>query len=258
MTKVFREFPKFFLVILLFGPFFVSKDPNAIDLAVRLQGPSMSAPLGKDHQGADLFAKLLKGSQTSLFVGLSVVTSASLIGLLIGGWSGFRGGLIDTIFMSLTEILLSLPGVLLSMVLTLLIEPSVLNLCFALMMTAWITNARIVRSEVLRLKSMEFVEAARALGASETRVLTRHLLPSVVPLLLVSALSQLPSVILSEASLSYLGLGLPLDQPSLGQMIAQGRKYYIEAPYQTLIPGLMVLVIVLSLQSLGNRDHLGK
>jgi peptide/nickel transport system permease protein len=244
-----------FLVAVFLGPLLVSKDPNAIDLAARFQAPTLSSPMGKDHQGADIFSRVLKGSQTSLIVAISVVVSAGLIGLLVGAWSGLRGGIADGVMMGVTEVMLSIPGVLLSMVLTLLLEPSVFNLCFALVMTAWITAARVVRSEVLRLKTMEFVEAARAIGASESRVLLHHLIPSVLPLLLVTALTQLPAVILSEASLSYLGLGLPLDEPSLGQMIAQGRKYFIESPYQTIIPGLMVLAIVLSLQLLAEKDR---
>lgn len=245
----------FFLLALLMGPIFHSESPTAMDLATRFERPSLRAPLGKDHRGVDLLAQLLKGAQTSLVVGLSVVIIASLIGLFIGGWSALKGGWIDATLLSLTEVMLSIPGVLLSMVLTLLMEPSVVNLCFALMMTAWITSARIVRTEVLRLKTLEFVEAARALGASEVRVLVWHLLPSVLPLVRVTALTQLPGVILSEASLSYLGLGLPLDQPSLGQMIAQGRKYSIESPLQMLIPGLMVLGVVLCLQSLANQQR---
>ncbi len=240
------------------GTFFYGTDPRSVDLPARFEAPNARSLLGKDHHGIDILAQVLEGSRSSVGIALVVVFISGAIGLLAGGWSGLRGGGVDGLFMGLTEVFLSIPGVLLSMVLTLLMEPSIWNLCFALTITAWISTARIVRAEVLRLRSSEFIEAARSLGAPERRVLLYHLLPAVLPLAMVTAINQLPGVILSEASLSYLGLGLPLEQVSLGQMIAQGRKYFIESPLQTLAPGVALLTIVLCLQIFVGKERLAQ
>lgn len=257
MMRILRPFIFGVLLVVLIAPLFI-RSANTMSLSInlsrRFESPSLSAPFGRDHHGSDLLGRVAVGTQQSLMIGMIVVLVSGAIGLIIGGWSGYRGGVTDSFFLGFTEVLLSVPGVLLSMVLTLLMEPSVLNLCFALTVTSWIGTARIVRSEVLRLRTQEFVEAARALGATEARILVVHLFPMVVPLLVVTALSQLPGVILSESALSYLGLGLPLDQPSLGQMIAQGRKYFIEAPHEVIFPGLAVVFIVFCFQILASQS----
>lgn len=255
------------LIILfaLFGPFLAPYDPTEqfFDEGLSEMGapmpPSSMFWLGTDNLGRDVLSRLLCGARVSIAIAL-VSTFISLgIGVLLGLVSGYYKGKIDTLIMRLTDIVLSFPFLLLCLVLVQLRgEPGMTNVFLALGILGWTTMARVVRGKVLSLREMEFVQAAQALGASQGRIIFRHILPNILGPVIVLATLSIAAMILSESFLSYLGLGVPPPNPSWGKMLAEGQPFYRIAPWLIFGPGVMILLTVLGFNLLGEglRDVL--
>lgn len=240
------------------GPWLVPYDPAVQDLPLRLSGPSPAHPFGLDELGRDVLARILAGARISLLVGVVVVSVSSSVGLLFGSVAGYFGGRIDDVISRVTDILLAFPGLLLAIALVAVLGPSLVNVVLALSVIGWVSYARLVRGQVLRTRELEFVQAARALGARTPRILWYHVVPSTIPALVVQATLGMAGAIISEASLSFLGLGVQPPTPSWGTMINGGRAHLLDAPHLTIFPGLAIALLVLGFNFLGDglRDAL--
>ncbi|HEV2721145.1 MAG TPA: ABC transporter permease [Thermoanaerobaculia bacterium] len=234
------------------APLLAPYDPNAQDTSRRLEKPSHAHPLGLDELGRDELSRVLWGARVSLRVGFSVVILASFTGVLLGSISGYFGGVIDTIIMRVTDILLAFPGILLAIALVAVLGPSLRNVIFALAIIGWVGYARLTRGQVLKVREMEYVTAAKALGAKSPRVIVLHVLPNVMNPVIVMATLGLAGAILSEAALSFLGLGVQPPTPSWGGMLAYGRPYLGEANHLTIFPGAAIMLAVMGLNFLGD------
>ena len=234
-------------------------DPARIDLDHRLLTPTATHWFGTDELGRDIFARTVFGARISMIVALSVVGISLLIGLLIGGLAGFYGGWLDTFLnVYLSNAFLALPGILLSIAFVAFLGPGLMNLIFALAISGWVGYARLVRAQVMSIKGREFVEAARALGASDLRVFFRHILPNILQPLIVQAAIGMAAAVLAEATLSFLGLGVPAPAASWGAMLNDGRSHLFDSPHLVFFPAVAVMLCVLSFNVLGDalRDYL--
>ncbi|MBP1689709.1 MAG: gsiD [Deltaproteobacteria bacterium] len=233
-------------------------DPTAQVLAENLAPPGADHLLGQDKLGRDILARIISGTRVSLAVGLVTVVVSLVVGAAIGAVAGFAGGWIDEIVMRAVDVLLAFPGLLLAIALTAVLGPSLRNVVIALCLIGWTGYARLARGEIVRLREREFVEAARALGVPERRILVRHLVPLLATPLLVQATFGMAAAIVAEASLSFLGLGAQPPTSSWGAMLNDGRAFVLVAPHLTVFPGLAILVTVLGLNFLGDglRDRL--
>ncbi|HEX8617228.1 MAG TPA: nickel transporter permease [Thermoanaerobaculia bacterium] len=234
------------------APLLAPHDPFEQDTSRRLEAPSDEHPLGLDDLGRDVLSRIFYGARVSLRVGFSVVFLASLIGITLGAMAGYFGGAIDVIVMRLCDILLSFPGILLAIALVAVLGPSLNNVVLALVVTAWVGYARLVRGQVLKVREMEFVTAARALGARAPRVIILHVLPNIMNPVIVMATLGLGGVILSEAALSFLGLGVQPPTPSWGAMLTSGRRYLGLANHLAIFPGAAIMLAVMGLNFLGD------
>ena len=241
------------------GPWLVPYDPSAQELAVRLEGPSRLHWLGLDELGRDILARVMLGARISLFVGLVVVSVSASIGAVMGSLAGYYGGIVDEAISRIIDILLAFPGLLLAIALVAVLGPSLTNVVLALSLIGWVGYARVVRAQVLQAREFEYVAAARAIGAATPRILIRHVLPAALPALTVQATLGMGGAILSEAALSFLGLGVQPPAPSWGAMLNYGRVHVLDAPHLTVFPGLAIAFVVLGLNLLGDslRDSLG-
>ncbi len=240
------------------GPSLSPFDPAGQDLALRLAGPSLSHPFGLDELGRDILARVLAGARISLIVGVTVVTLSAAVGTLVGAVAGYYGGALDEVVGRIVDTLLAFPGLLLAIALVAVLGPSLGNVLFALTIIGWVGYARVVRAQVLRAREFEYVQAARALGATTVRILWRHVIPAVMPAVVVQATLGMAGAIISEASLSFLGLGVQPPTPSWGTMLSGGRAHILDAPHLTLFPGLAIAWLVLGFNVLGDglRDRL--
>jgi peptide/nickel transport system permease protein len=240
------------LLAALIGPALAPYPPLEQLLERRLQPPAAGHPLGLDELGRDVLSRLLAGARVSVAVGLAVVVVAGSIGSLIGAVAGYAGGAVDALLMRLTDVVLAFPGILLAIALVAVLGPAVSHVVLALAVIGWVGYARLVRGQVLKLREEEFVLAARAAGLPARRVLLRHVLPSVLPLLVVQATLGMAGAVLAEAGLSFLGLGQPPPGASWGTMINAGRAHLLDAPHVALFPGLAIVWTVLGLNFLGD------
>ena len=240
------------------GPWLVPFDPAAQELALRLQGPSGQHWFGLDELGRDIFARVLSGARISLLVGLVVVGVSASIGIVMGSVAGYFGGRIDEAISRLIDVLLAFPGLLLAIAMVAVLGPSLTNVFLALSLIGWVGYARLVRGQVLRARELEFVQAARALGATTPRILSRHVIPAALPAVTVQATLGMGGAILAEAALSFLGLGVQPPTPSWGTMLNYGRGHLLDAPHLTVFPGIAIAVLVLGFNFLGDglRDAL--
>jgi len=236
----------------LAAPLLAPHDPNLQDTARRLEAPSQSHPLGLDDLGRDVLSRIVYGARVSLRVGFSVVVLASLIGVTLGAIAGYFGGWADVIVMRICDILLSFPGILLAIALVAVLGPSLNNVILALVITAWVGYARLVRGQVLKVREMEYVTAAKAMGAKSPRVIILHVLPNVINPVIVMATLGLAGAILSEAALSFLGLGVQPPTPSWGAMLTAGRRYLGLANHLAIFPGAAIMLAVMGLNFLGD------
>lgn len=234
------------------GPALTRTDPSAQNLPLRLEGPSLAHPFGLDELGRDVFARMLVGARISFLVGLVVVGVSSVLGTLLGAIAGYFGGWIDDVIGRVTDILMAFPGLLLAIALVAVLGPSLSNALFALTVIGWVGFARLARGQVLRAREFEYVQAARALGASTARVLLRHVVPATIPALVVQATLGMAGAVLSEAALSFLGLGVQPPTPSWGTMLSGGRVHLLDAPHLTVFPGLAIALLVLGFNFLGD------
>ncbi len=242
----------------LLAPVLAAHDPSAQTLALRLEGPGAHHLLGLDELGRDVWSRLLAGARISLMVGLVVVGVSASIGLIVGAVAGYVGGVVDEVISRVIDILLAFPGILLAIALVAVLGPSLTNVVLALTAIGWVGYARLVRGQVLKARELEFVQAARALGAGPMRLLARHIIPTAIPALVVQATLGMAGAILAEAALSFLGLGVQPPTPSWGTMINGGRVHLIDAPHLTVFPGLAIALLVLGFNFLGDglRDRL--
>ncbi|MFQ5692441.1 MAG: ABC transporter permease [Nitrospinota bacterium] len=252
-----------FVLAALFAPILTSYDPSMGSLASRLVPPWSASssgffhPLGTDTIGRDMLARILFGTRLSLFVGFTSALLATVVGTIVGLLAGYAGGKTDKILMRITDMQISFPSLLLAIVVLYVIGGSILNLILVLAITRWVDFARIIRGEVLSLKEREFVEGARALGNRASVIIFKHILPNVGPTIIVIGTITMARTIYSEAALSFLGLGIPPPTPTLGDMVAEGRKYLARAWWVTTFPGLAITLIVLGANLLGDwiRDR---
>jgi peptide/nickel transport system permease protein len=240
------------------GPWLVPFDPASQELALRLEGPSAAHWFGLDELGRDIFARVLSGARISLLVGLVVVGVSATIGIAMGSVAGYFGGRIDEAISRLIDVLLAFPGLLLAIAMVAVLGPSLTNVVLALSLIGWVGYARLVRGQVLRARELEFVQAARALGATTSRILTRHVIPTTLPAVTVQATLGMGGAILAEAALSFLGLGVQPPTPSWGTMLNYGRGHLLDAPHLTVFPGIAIAILVLGFNFLGDglRDAL--
>jgi peptide/nickel transport system permease protein len=246
-------------VIAFSGSWVTPYDPAAQDLRATVQPPSLSAlrgqvhVLGTDQLGRDLLSRLLVGLRISLLVSLGVVPLSMVLGLVTGMVTGYRGGWLDLALMRVVDAQLAVPTLLLMIAVVAVLGSGLWQIMTVLVVAGWPTYARVVRAEVLALRDREFVAAARALGASDGRILARHVLRNLVPTLLVLATLQLPVVIVLEAALSFLGLGIQPPTPSLGQMLGHSQEVVWRAWWMPTIPGVAITLLVLGFNLLGDR-----
>ena len=240
------------IVAALFAPVLAPRDPARQDLEQDLLTYSRSHPLGTDKLGRDILSRTIYGGRVSLSVGLATVTLSLAIGLAIGSLSGYAGGWVDQLLMRLVDILLAFPGILLAIAFTAVLGPGLHHVVIALCLIGWTGYARLVRGEILALREREFVQAAQALGCKPYRVVVRHLLPNLLPPLLIQATFGLAAAIIAEGSLSFLGLGAEPPTPSWGAMLNEGRQFLLVAPHLTAYPGLAIMITVLGLNLLGD------
>ncbi len=240
------------ILVALAAPLIAPMDPFTQDTARRLEAPSNDHPLGLDDLGRDVLSRVVWGARVSLRVGFSVVIIASLVGVTLGAMAGYFGGLMDLVVMRLCDILLAFPGILLAIALVAVLGPSLNNVVLALATIGWVGYARLVRGQVLKVREMEYVTAARALGARSPRVIIRHVLPNVINPVIVMATLGLAGAILSEAALSFLGLGVQPPTPSWGAMLTAGRRYLGLANHLAIFPGAAIMLAVMGLNFLGD------
>lgn len=247
------------LLAAIVGPWLAPFDPSAQELALRLEGPGRLHWFGLDELGRDILSRVLSGARVSLLVGLVVVSVSASIGAVLGSLGGYYGGIVDEAVGRLIDILLAFPGLLLAIALVAVLGPSLTNVVLALSSIGWVGYARVVRAQVLQAREFEYVAAARAIGAATPRILVRHILPAALPALTVQATLGMGGAILSEAALSFLGLGVQPPTPSWGAMLNYGRAHILDAPHLTVFPGLAIAVVVLGLNLVGDslRDKLG-
>jgi len=244
----------FLLVIAaLAAPWLAPADPTAQSLAMRLEGPNASHWMGTDELGRDILSRVLFGARVSIFVGVSVVVSAGMLGLAVGSLAGYCGGWFDRfVNIVLINAFLSFPGILLAIAFAAFLGPGIGKVIFALIVTGWAGYARLSRAQVLQAKEMEYVLAARSLGASPARILLRHLLPNILQPVLVQATLGMAGAILAESTLSFLGVGVLAPMPSWGAMLNDARSHLFDAPHLVLFPALAVMVAVLAFNLLGD------
>jgi peptide/nickel transport system permease protein len=234
------------------APWLAPARPEAIDLAAELAPPGGAHPLGAAENGVDVLAHVLYGARVSLVVSLFAVLLSGIVGVTLGGLAGYLGGLTDEAVMRVVDVVLAFPGILLAIFITAVLGPSLVNVVFALTVTGWTGYARLARAQILTLRERDYVHAARALGARGGRILFRHLLPNAAGPLVVQATFAIPGAILAEASLSFLGLGVPPGTPSWGALVDQGTQYLLVAPHVALFPGLAIALTVLGFNFLGD------
>ena len=239
-------------VAAVLGPWLTPFDPSSQELPLRLAGPSASHPFGLDELGRDILARVLAGARISFAVGLAVVTVSASVGTLLGAVAGYFGGLIDDVISRVIYVLMAFPGLLLAIALVAVLGPSLANVLFALTIIGWVGYARLVRGQVLRAREFEYVQAARAQGAGVPRILWRHVIPTAIPAVVVQATLGMAGAIISEAALSFLGLGVQPPTPSWGTMLNGGRAHLLDAPHLTLFPGLAIALLVLGFNFVGD------
>ncbi|HIU88059.1 MAG TPA: ABC transporter permease [Candidatus Avilachnospira avistercoris] len=246
------------ILMAVFAPVIAPYGETEAILIDRLQGPSMKHLLGTDELGRDLFSRMLYGSRLSIAIGILPSLISLVIGVAAGLTAGYFGGKIDYVIMRIADVMLSIPSLLLAMVVMYTLGTSTVNLFVALSMTGWSSVARVVRSQTLSIKESEYVEAARSIGVSRFKIMTRHILPNCIPSLIVLFTLNVPSAILSESSLSFLGIGVRVPQASWGLIVNQGRQFLFTQPWLCMAPCVAIMIVVLAFNFLGDglRDVL--
>jgi peptide/nickel transport system permease protein len=246
------------VLVCLLAPHVAATDPTAQDLGNRFESPSWAHPLGTDQLGRDIFSRVVHGGRNTLGGALLAVAILSLLGVSIGGLAGYAGGLVDTLLMRATDAVLSFPYLVLALALAATFSPSLLTVVIAVALTWWGHYARVIRGMVLSIRETPFVHAAYAVGAGHRHLILRHVLPNVVPPMIVLSTLDLGLVVLSVAALSYLGLGVQPPTPEWGMMLNESRLFMFTAPHLMVFPGAMIFITVLAANLVGDalRDAL--
>ncbi len=246
-------------VCAIFAPWLAPNDPAHIDLPARLNATSAQHWFGTDELGRDILSRVIYGSRISMLVGVGVVSASLLGGLLIGSLAGYYGGKLDRfVNIIVMNAFMSFPGILLAIAFVAFLGPGIFNLILALSIGGWVGYARLVRAQVLAAREREYVEAARALGAGDLRIITRHIWPNIIQPVIVQAAIGIAGAVLAEATMSFLGLGVPPPTASWGAMLNDGRSHLFDAPHLVLFPAAAVMLAVLSFNFIGDalRDYL--
>ncbi|CAN5703511.1 ABC transporter permease [soil metagenome] len=241
----------------LTAPIVAPQSPTASVVRAKFADPffvdrSTGNLLGGDNLGRDILSRVLHGARASLAIGILVTVVAAVVGSVLGAIAGFRGGLIDTLVMRTVDLQLSIPFILLAMIVLAVLGPGFRSVFVALALALWVNYARLVRGETLRIREMEYVLSARTIGAGEGRLLTRHVLPNMLHSILVLATLDMAFVIIFEASLTFLGLGIQPPTPTWGFMLSEGRNYLHESPWMTVFPGGAIILTVVGINLLGD------
>ncbi len=247
-----------FILAAILAPVLTPYSYDQMDLLNRLSPPSAAHLLGTDEGGRDILTRMLYGSRVSLLLGVLPTFAGIIVGAAVGITAGYRGGWVDIILMRAADIMLAFPSMLLAMVLMYMLGGGIMNVILTLSLGSWAGVARIVRSETLKIRQTEYVEAARAIGVKRIRILLRHIYPNCIPTLIVLFTLNVPSAILTESSLSFLGLGIQPPEASWGLMVNAGRQYLYNAPWLCFAPCTAIMLIVLAFNFLGDglRDVL--
>ena len=243
----------------VFAPLIATHDVTAQNLAMRFASPSAEHWFGTDALGRDVFSRVVYGARISLQVGITVVTVSGLIGIFIGALAGFYGGWVDKILSGYVfNVFLAFPGLLLAIALVAFLGAGLDKTIFALCIIGWVGYARVMRGQVLKVREYDFVQAAKALGAGNMRILFTHIMPNAIQPLIVQASLGMAGAVLSEASLSFLGLGIPPPAPSWGTMIEEARNYFANYPHTLFFPGIAIALTVLAFNFIGDglREYL--
>jgi peptide/nickel transport system permease protein len=252
------------VVIAVTAPWLAPRNPRAVNVANTLRAPVWAQGgdpahlLGTDSLGRDVLSRVMYGARISLLVGVATVVIAGIVGVLLGLTSGYYGGAVDDTIMRIAEIQMAFPFILLALLVMAILGPGLVNIILVLGISGWVAYGRVVRGQVLQLRSSEFVEAARAMGANHWRVVFRHVLPNTIAPIIIIATFMMASAIVSEAALTFLGLGVEATTPTWGIMLAEGRDYLQVAWWSATFPGLAITATVLGVNVLGDwlRDVL--
>lgn len=240
------------IVLALLAPWIVPYDPIAQDILVRLQPPSLEHWLGTDYYGRDTLSRLLVGARYSLAIGMASIGVALVIGSTIGLVAGYFGGKLDIVIMQVMDVVLAFPSLILGLMLVAMLGPTAFNIVCAIAFTAIPPFARIARAPVIALREREFVQAGKALGFSDLRIMFRHILPNITPDILVMASLWMATAVRTEASLAFIGLGVAPPTPTWGGMVREGFENILDSYALALFPSLAILVLVMALNLLGD------
>jgi len=235
----------------IFAPVISRYEPAAIDQNNLLVPPSAKHLMGTDSLGRDLFSRIVFGARISLSIGIIAVGIATLIGIILGSIAGFYGGWVDSLIMRFVDLMLCFPTFFLILAVVAILEPSIFNIMIIIGLTSWMGTARLIRAEILSLKEREFIQAARAIGASNFRIILRHLIPNAIAPVLVSAILGIAGAVLVESALSFLGLGVQPPVPSWGNILIEAKSTLGIAWWLTLYPGIFILVTILGFNLIG-------
>ena len=248
------------LVILMgiIGPLLLKTDPSTQDVLNKLQPPSKDHWFGTDNYGRDIFTRIIYGTKLTLYVGFFSVAIGGIIGVVLGIISGFYGGIVDTIIMRIMDILLAFPGILLALAIVSVLGGSLTNVIIAVGIFSVPAFARIVRGSTLQVKKLEYIDAVRALGASDIRIIFKHILPNILSPIIVQATMRIATAILTASGLAFLGLGAQPPTPEWGLMLSDGRAYMHDSSHMVIFPGVMIIIVVLAFNIFGDglRDAL--
>jgi peptide/nickel transport system permease protein len=248
------------LIVFSLGAIFAflsPQDPNKLNVLERLQPPGAAHWFGTDDYGRDYFTRALYGGRVSLLVGFASMIIATSIGAVVGIVSGYFGGWIDNLLMRVLELIMSIPSFLVILLLSVFLKPGVGNIIVIIALLMWMNIARVVRAETMTLREREYVLYAKASGQSTFGIIMKHIVPNLIPVIIVGATNNIASAIMMESSLSFLGFGVQLPNATWGSMLNNAQGYIAQAPYMALFPGLLILLTVLSFNVLGDVLRVG-
>lgn len=248
----------FIVLLALFGPYIVPHDPNYTDISNMLRPPSSTHWFGTDQLGRDIFSRVIVGTRISLFIGVVAELIALTLGVIIGSIAGFFGGWVDKVISRLIEILSSFPLLLFALAIMMILGPGIMNIFIAIGLLGWTNVARLIRGQVMRLKTSEYVLAGRAAGQGEMKIILKHVIPNCMSTIIVILTMDIPSMIMTETFFSFIGMGVRPPHASWGKMLAESRMHMRAAPTYSIFSGLLLMLTVLAFNTFGDalRDAL--